>query len=490
MPNLDAYRADAERFVAELGLEYYRHYAGLAEDLAVEAVYERHAGLFAPGAVEGLREAAAAAAPGDEARRLRALLDFAAEGRVGRATAALDAELARREAFLDLQVDGERLGFRESSIVQANEPDRDRRARIEDARLEATERELNPLRREVLERQGAIARELGWPGYRELCDELKGLRLGAIAGQAQAFLDATDIDYPGIVEPALRETVGVGLGESRRSDLPRFFRFAQADGQFPGEALLAAYESTLAGLGIDVSAQDGIVLDVKPRPRKSPRAFCAPVRAPGEVYLVVPPAGGRDDYLALLHEGGHAQHYGGVDPGLAFEFRHLGDNSVTEAYAFLLDGLVDDPEWLRRTLGVEDADGRLAGHARAQRLVLLRRYAAKVGYELELHGDVAAPELSGSYSRRLSRAVGMAWPGEMHLVDVDPGFYVAAYLRAWALEAALRAHLRERFGPAWFAEPEAGALLRSLWSQGQRLDAAELLAELTGAELDLAVLVP
>jgi hypothetical protein len=179
-----------------------------------------------------------------------------------------------------------------------------------------------------------------------------------------------------------------------------------------------------------------------------------------------------------------------VDPGLAFEFRHLGDNSVTEAYAFLLEGLVEDPEWLRRTLGVEDADGRLAGHARAQRLVLLRRYAAKVGYELELHGDGPARDLPGSYSRRLSRAVGLAWPPETYLVDVDPSFYVAAYLRAWALEAALRAHLRERFGPAWFGEPEAGALLRSLWSQGQRLDAAELLAELTGAELDLAVLVP
>src|SRR5215216_1117497 len=125
MPDLDAYRADAERFVAELGLEYYRHYAGLAEDLAVEAVYERHAALFEPAAVEELRASAATAAAGDGARRLRALLDFAVEGRIGRATGALDAELARREAILDLAVDGDRLGFRESSIVQANEPDRD-----------------------------------------------------------------------------------------------------------------------------------------------------------------------------------------------------------------------------------------------------------------------------------------------------------------------------------------------------------------------------
>jgi hypothetical protein len=490
--DLAGYRTDAERFIAELGLEYYRHYAGLAEDLALEPIYERHAGLFEGAAVEALRARAGAAPSGeDEGRRLRALLDFAAEGRVGRATAALDAELARREAALHLDVDGERLGFRESSIVQANEPDAERRARIEAARLEATVRELNPLRREVLDLQEATARALGWPGYRAMCEECKGLGLDAIGRQADAFLAATDGVYPDVVEPALRAAVGVGLDRARRSDLPRFFRFAAADDRFPQDRLLAAYETTFAGLGIDVGEQEGIVLDVESRPGKSPRAFCAPVRAPGEVYLVVPPAGGRDDYAALLHEGGHAQHYGGVDPGLAFEFRHLGDNSVTEAYAFLLDGLLDDPEWLRRTLGVRDGDDRLAAHARAQRLVMLRRYAAKVGYELGLHGDAdgnADPAVD--YSSRLTRAVGVDWPAELHLVDVDPGFYVAAYLRAWALEAALRAHLQERFGPAWFAEPEAGELLRSLWAQGQRLDAAELLAELTGAELDLAVLVP
>jgi hypothetical protein len=48
------------------------------------------------------------------------------------------------------------------------------------------------------------------------------------------------------------------------------------------------------------------------------------------------------------------------------------------------------------------------------------------------------------------------------------------------LETHLRATLRARFGPAWFDEPEAGAFLRELWREGQRLDAAELLAEAIG----------
>jgi hypothetical protein len=81
------------------------------------------------------------------------------------------------------------------------------------------------------------------------------------------------------------------------------------------------------------------------------------------------------------------------------------------------------------------------------------------------------------------------WNPETYLADVDPGFYCACYLRAWALETHLRAYLEERFGSAWFRSPEAGATLRELWSQGQRLGADELLGELTGEALDFRVLL-
>jgi hypothetical protein len=484
--DLDAYRAGAESFTAALSLEYYLHYAGHRDELGIEPIYERHAELFGRPAVDALRTEATAAAPGDEGRSLRALLDFAVEGHLGLATKALDAELARREAELQLDVGGERLGFRESSVVQANEPDGDRRARIEEARLEATASELNPLRLEALELQHALARDLGWSSYREMCEELKGLDLDALAAQTAAFAAATEDAYAGVVDPALHATVGAGLGDVRRSDLPRFFRFEAADGAFPEDRLVGAFEETLAGLGIDLRAQGNVVLDVESRPGKSPRAFCAPVRVPGEVYLVVPPMGGRDDYAALLHEGGHAEHFASVDPGLPFEFRHLGDNSVTEGYAFLFDHLLEDPEWLARRLGVDDAEELLA-HSRAQQLMLLRRYAAKLAYELELHGG-GDGDHAGVYAHRLTEAVRVPWPREQYLMDVDPGFYAAAYLRAWAFESRLRTLLRERFGPAWFESPPAGQMLRDLWAQGQRLDADELLTQLDGGGLDFAAL--
>jgi hypothetical protein len=74
------------------------------------------------------------------------------------------------------------------------------------------------------------------------------------------------------------------------------------------------------------------------------------------------------------------------------------------------------------------------------------------------------------------------------LNDVDPFFYAARYLRAWALETHLRRLLSERFGDAWFDEAEAGELLRGIWRQGQAQDAGELLAQLSGAELDFSAL--
>src|SRR5262249_59744026 len=111
-------------------------------------------------------------------------------------------------------------------------------------------------------------------------------------------------------------------------------------------------------------------------------AFCAPVRVPDEVYLVLPPVGGVDDYVVLFHEAGHTEHYACVDPALRFEFRCLGDNSVTEAFAFLFDHLIEDPGWLEAHLGIADSTERLV-HARAQRLVYLRPYCGKLGYELE-----------------------------------------------------------------------------------------------------------
>jgi hypothetical protein len=92
------------------------------------------------------------------------------------------------------------------------------------------------------------------------------------------------------------------------------------------------------------------------------------------------------------------------------------------------------------------------------------------------------------YVELLAASTRVEWPWESWLADVDPGFYVACYLRAWALENSWRRALRDRFGARWFESPAAGEWLRELWRQGQRLDGATLLEQTLGEELDFRVM--
>ncbi len=476
--NLDAYRQGAEEFVSALDREYYLHFSGQQDAFDIEPIYDRHADLFTRDAVDGLR--------GEGTRQL---LEFAVHGLIGRETKAEQAELARREAELEIEVNGERMPFRSAVAVQTNEPDSDRREAIDQARNAATEESLNPLLRELFERSQTVTADLGWPSTLAMCEELSGIDLRALGAQTSAFLEQSADLYRPAVEPELQRQLGFGFDKLRRADLPAFFRAPSLDALFPAERLLPSLDETLTPLGIDLDSQQGVHLDTEARPKKSPRAFCAAVRVPDEVYLVIAPVGGRDDFSALFHEAGHTEHYAHVDASLPVEQRAFGDNSVTEGFAFLFEHLTASPEWLRRRLGVADPSEVLEQH-RAVDFVFQRRYCAKLAYELELQD--APPDfeaLRAVYARRLSEAVGVEWPEETWLTDVDPFFYASRYLRAWALESHLRKLLEERFGPAWFEEREAGDLLIDLWRRGQRDGADQLLGELTGASLDFSALL-
>jgi hypothetical protein len=475
--DLDRYRAEADAFMAELLREHYLHFSGQKQELEIESIYERHAQLYSRETVEQLRGSGN-----------RELLFFAVQGLMGQETKTEEAELARREAALELRVDDEVIPFRQSSVVQANEPDPDRREAIEVARLDTTERELTPLALEMHERSAAIAGELGWGSILELSEELSGIDLAALEQQTEMLLADTEAGYEAAVEPELKKHLGFGFGELRRSDIPAFFRAPTLDAAFPPERAIPALRQTLAGLGIDLDAQPNVIVDAEVRPTKSPRAFCAPVRVPDEVYLMISPQGGRDDTQALLHEAGHTEHFAHVTAGLPFERRFLGDNSFTEAFAFLFQYLSEEPAWLEDVLGVDGEPP--AGYAKAVKLIFLRRYSAKLAYERRLHApgaDLAA--MPDEYARRLSAAVHVDWPKQNWIHDVDAFFYAASYIRAWACERALRGHLVERFGERWFADPAAGEVLKRVWAKGQRALAEELLVEL-GAEpvIDLAVL--
>jgi len=249
--------------------------------------------------------------------------------------------------------------------------------------------------------------------------------------------------------------------------------------------MLPALEATLADLGIDLRSQRNIHLDVEERPLKSPRAFCSPIEVPGRVMLVIKPSGGADDWHSLFHEAGHAEHFAHMSSSLSMEARRLGDNAVTEGWAMLLEHLVDEPAWQERTLSMPRAR-EFAAEGATLLLYIVRRYCAKLLYELELHSGLDLDRARSRYVELLADALKIEPMGADYLADVDSGFYASAYLRAWAFEAQMRSYLRERYGNTWFAKREAGSLLRELWSEGQGYTADELLREVAGSEIELS----
>jgi hypothetical protein len=472
---LDALRDEADRFIAELDEEAYLHFAGHKETYDLAPIYDRHTELT------NLDTALDVGASVNGGRNVRELWRFACEGYLGNFVSEAEEKIAEAETKA-VQVDGEAIPYRDLRPRIANADDRGVRERLERARNEATE-EHNGLyirKHEVVHRETG---RLGAPSYTEL---YRGFQypLDTLAEQCRDFLDSTERLWEDAGDRFFRSRVGVGLGEIERWDVTRVWRGITWDAAFPKERMLPALEATLGDLGVDLHGQQNVELDLEDRPNKSPRAFCVPIEVPERVILVIKPQGGPDDWRALFHEAGHTEHFAHTSPSLTMEERRLGDNAVTEGWAMLLEHLTIDPVWLSRRLDFP-RPREFSAEGATQILWLLRRYCAKLLYEIEFHAAPDVTAMRPRYVELLSDALKVPPSDTDYLADLDDGFYASNYLRAWAFEAQLRAFLREKFGNAWFTRKDAGSLIRELWSEGQKPTADEILEDVTGGTLEL-----
>src|SRR5947199_7026617 len=218
------------------------------------------------------------------------------------------------EAELEVSVDGQTIPFRMIRPTLANEPDRDRRERLDRVRVEVVEERLNPIHLEAAQIEQRAVRDLGAPTYLELYRKF-GFDVDGLAEQCRAFLDSTERLYEESADRLFRARVGVPLAEAKRWDTARFFRAPEWDDRFPSDQMLPALQTSLADLGVDLSGQENVELDIEQREKKSPRAFCAGIEIPERVLLVIQPKGGLDDWRALFHESGHAEHFANTEPG-------------------------------------------------------------------------------------------------------------------------------------------------------------------------------
>jgi hypothetical protein len=476
---LDTYREQADRFIAELDEEFYLHYAGLKETFDLTPIYERHRNLTDKNVVDSIGLSV------NGGSRVRELWRFACEGFFGELTREQAERAAMLEAELKITVDAEEIPYRMGRPAMANERDRAKRERIDERLNEVLDERINPVHLEAAAAVRDAVRDLGFDSYLELYRKaLPSAALDDLVPQCRALLDSTERLYEDAADRLFRSRVGVSLTEARRWDVARLFRAPNWDEMFVADRMVPALEATLSDLGIDLKSQGNVHLDLEERPSKSPRAFCAPIEVPERVMLVIQPMGGADDYRALFHEAGHTEHYAHTSPSLAMEEKRLGDNAVTEGWAMLLQHLTDDVDWLTRRLDFARPN-EYAAEGATGLLYMVRRYAAKIIYEVEFHAAEDPTTMRDRYVELLGDALKIEPAGENYLSDIDSGFYVSSYLRAWAFEAQLRVYLREKYGSRWFATRDAGSLVRELWSEGQRLSAEEMLREVTGSALEM-----
>lgn len=492
--SIDRLRRDGQAMMEELSRESYLAHSGLKATVELQPIYARYADVIGEDAFRFAAESYAAVKPGtDEHRSARVMLEWELEGQVSRALAPLEErEVAWENTAMLRLPEGREMQYQAAPIEIGNSKIRAERIAIDEARAKIAGSEHAPMRLEYFQREKEVVESMGVaPSYNESFEAVTGISLSKLAAQCTAFLRETEAMWDETLRYYLKTKMGLKRGEAMRADALALFRASEFDEGFPASQMEPAVRRQVSEMGMDATANGRVIFDLGEREGKRSRAFCAPVRVPDEVYLVLRPHGGQSDYTTFLHELGHALHFANADASLPFEFRWLGDNSVTEGYAMLFDHRMQDGGWLSRYSSL--GGSRLGEYLRMsgfEELHFLRRYSAKLLYEIAVYtGEAPWSSLPDLYVSRLTGATGFTYRPEDAFIDLDPRFYSVRYLRAWQLQSALNATLTEKFNDDWFRNPAAGPWITGeLFSIGQR-DTADEIATRIGATLSFDPIV-
>ncbi len=353
---------------------------------------------------------------------------------------------------------------------------------------------------DLFHQENQLLADLGYPDVVAFYSQASGHNLLKLGDKARQLVNDTQETYLPLMADFYQRRTGLSFDQATRADISYVFHgksdeMAHIDACFPEEKLVPLAQQTFDRLGLnfsqisdtvdfpdkdtytrtvnDTQRPSRILLDIAKREGKRSRAYVYPAQAPGEIYLSVKPEGGLDDYSAFFHESGHALHFAYVKKGLSYPLALMGNNSVTESYAYLFQNLFLNHHWLVNAAGLPDADARQAIRRSALNdLYMLRRYACKMQFELRLFDGTPLDSKPDVYAELLTEGTGFRYDPDGWSRDVDHGFYVADYFTAWALEAQLREYLQNHFGSPdiqgedWYNNPEAGTFLKQLWQDG------------------------
>jgi Peptidase family M3 len=456
------------------------------------AIVARYTDLFTRDQLDALR-AAEAGADGEELERVYRLRKACEAGVAAAELSERHDELENAILAARVTFRGEEMPLRTAQAKLAVLPEYDAREELGALHGDASAG-FNPDRLELLQADEDLAAELS-----EIADpverneEEKGISLSELStvldraseSSAEAFKELRDRWFERLLG-AEREPVPSSYHVSYLR------RLSPLEGTYTKERATEVCLETLQPLGFDLANDPKIRLDIEDRPQKSPRACVIASDAPDVVHLITRAQGGLHDYQAFLHEAGHALHFAGCDRDLSYTFRNLArDHAHTEIFSYILEAISREPAWHAEYFGLSDEEAEQNAEATTfLEALLFRRYAAKLGFELDFWRRFRDEGgTNEGYSDRLTEATGVHYRSDAFLADMDAGFYSADYLRAWIRSAQLREHFVREVGEDWWRSPETGELLRELFSEGTRPSSEEIAKRLGFDPLDTAPLL-
>ncbi len=481
---LAEYRQRFCEYHTELHREDYLYRSGRKRNLEIVQIRGEYSDLFEPSVVAELRAKLGEISEQRETEKtgVRRLIAFAVEGALQARVGEISGEIEENESGARIDWEGRKAPFRNSDALLQSEPDAARRRDLF-ARRAGVINAAQDLRAERLEKLREGARELGFENRLAMRRELRGFDDEQLLERARLILPKTERGYVNAFSPLLARETGLSIDTAAQADLRFLQAFTRFDHFFPRERMLGVYRELFARLGFNTEKQSNVYIDTESRPDKQPQAFCAPVRAPDEIKLVVNLSGGQANYLEFLRETGHAQLYAWTSRNIYPEFRVGGDRAVLEAWGMLFENLTLDERWLTEILGF--AENREFRRALAVfRLIRRRRATALLDYHVGFHSGRLTGGAGARFVELMTDAARVSYDGTEHLRSLDDAFYSADILRASAFESQMREYLKTRFGQRWWASRKAGETLIDLWNTGQRYTVEELAAMIGLGELD------
>ncbi len=470
-----------ERMQEELNREHYLLGAGLKEKPEYDRIFERYpelADMKTATAIIREKMDLHEDAPDEVVEAYDRVIFTILELYLSLKTLAESQKMEMYEMSAEVEAEGKRVPYRMVPLLIQKESKRDKRRLYYDATLPVVEK-LTSMKLEIYRKALMVVRkDFGYPNLYEYHNARKMDDFSAYAGRMKDFLKETEEEYRPLAEEFFGEILGLRWGEVEPYDSPYLVSGSAFDVSLKLPDVDTLRETLRRG-GIDLDSMPNLRIDDEVRPKKSPRAFCVPIKIPDEVVVVVKPSGAFSDVSTLFHEMGHGLHFAFTDRNLPVPHRLMGRVGTSEIYSFNMQYVTDQPLWLDAfAVGWDD---RFVKFRRFVYLYYRRRYAAKVIYEVELFkGDDwerVGPDL---YERILTDATGVHHNRERYFLDIDWGFYSVDYSQAWEVEAALREFLKGEFGEDWFFKPEAYEYLKGLWSLGMKYAPLKLASKLWG----------